>query len=146
MFKKQHRGYQSIFGVRPVACRFGDRWMGNEEIKLLRAGGIRYDLTVEPGVASEPSPGDPHATVWLPDYRRTLRVPYRPSAADFLIPETQSGTDAPNPPLWIVPFTTTQPPWWFPVRWFPFVVKASRALNLVLHPLITKHQATTEID
>ena len=87
--------------------------------------------SVEPGVASEPPPGDPHATARLPDYRRALRVPYRPSAADFLIPETHSGADEPNPPLWIVPVTTTQPRRWIPVRRFPFVVKASRALNLV---------------
>ena len=138
-------GYQSVFGARPVACRFGDRWMGNEEIKLLQAEGIRYDLTVEPGVASGPRAGDPHATAWLPDYRKVSRVPYRPSAADFLIPETHSDADESNP-LWIVPVTTTQPPRWIPVRRFPFVVKASRPLNLVLRPRTTWQQLAAEID
>ena len=139
-------GYHSVFGVRPIACRFGDHWMGNAEIKLLQTEGIRYDLTVEPGVASEPPPGDLHATAWLPDYRRAPRVPYRPSAADFLTPETGAGTDESNPPLWIVPVTTTQPPRWIPVRRFPFLVKASRPLNLVLQPRTTWQQLASEID
>jgi hypothetical protein len=138
-------GYQSIFGARPVASRFGARWMGSEEIKLLQAEGIRYDLTVEPGAAGEPLFDDPHATAWLPDYRRAPRVPYRPSAADFLIPETRPGADESNPPLWIIPVTAT-PPQWIPVRRFPFVVKASRALNLVLHPRTTWRQLAFEID
>jgi hypothetical protein len=56
-------GYHSVFGARPVACRLGDRWMGNGEIKLLQAEGIRYDLTVEPGVAGGP--------------QRAIRMPLR---------------------------------------------------------------------
>jgi hypothetical protein len=139
-------GYHSVFGARPLACRFGDHWMGNEQLKLLQSEGIRYDLSVEPGVVGQPPLGDPHATAWLPDYRKAPRAPYRPSATDFLTPETQPDARGSNPALWVVPVTTTQPPRWIPVRRFPFVVKASRPLNLVLHPRTTWQQLAAEID
>ena len=139
-------GYQSIFGVRPIACRMGDRWMANELIKLLQAEGIRYDLTVEPGLPSEPPPGDRHATAWSPDYRRAPRVPYHPSTNDFLLPDTGRGQRCESNSLWIIPMTTTQPFRWIRVRRFPFLTKASRPLNLVLHPRATWDYLASEID
>ena len=105
-------GFERLFGYRPLASRFGDRWCSNELVSLLRAEGIRYDLTVEPGLPDQPLFDDPHTTCWLPDYRRAPRVPYRPSPADYLVPDSKPG----NSKLWMVPITTTTPIRWVPVR------------------------------
>src|SRR5208283_4417088 len=122
--------FERIFGYRPQGSRFGDRWCSNELVSLLRAEGIQYDLTLEPGLPDQPVFDDPHATRWLPDYRQAPRAPYPPSPADYLTPD-------PNPAgraFWIVPITTTTPARWVPVRRPPYLIKASRPLNLALRP------------
>jgi len=138
--------YRSIFGERPTASRFGDSWLTNELIPLLKQEGIRYDLTMEPGVPSHPVFDDPYASAWVPDYRRAPRVPYHPSVEDFLTPQPQSTRDAPESTLWLVPVTTTTPPVWERARRFPFLQKASLALNLVLDPRRVWNHLSAEID
>lgn len=94
----------------------------------MRASGIRYDLTIEPGLPGEPVFDDPHATGRLPDYRKTPREPYRPSRKNFLVPESEPVNDG---PLWLVPLTTTAPVWRL-MRRPPYLIKASRSPNLSL--------------
>jgi hypothetical protein len=127
-------GYRSVFGMRPIACRFGDACLSNDLIPLLREAGIHYDLTVEPGTPGHPIFDDPHASAWVPDYRRAPRVPYHPSQADFLVPEPQSIREASKDPLWLIPMTSTAPAVWTRTRQFPFLQKVSLPPNLVLNP------------
>jgi hypothetical protein len=89
-------GYREVFGRRPIASRFGDRAIGTALLPHLRKAGIRYDLTIEPGAAPEPSFDDPYATGWLPDFRRAPRVPYLASEDDFLEPD-------PAGAVWMIP-------------------------------------------
>ncbi len=119
-------GYRTVFGVAPEASRMGDRWLCDSLIPVLERAGIRYDLTIEPGIPDVPIPGAA-ASSWLPDYRRAPRVPYHPSPEDFLMA-------SPNGSLWIVPLSTTDPPQWTPVRRFPFLMKVRRSPNWVLRP------------
>jgi hypothetical protein len=118
--------FQQIFHRLPEACRFGDRWLNQNAVELMRASGIRYDLTVEPGLPDVPVFDDPHATGRLPDYRRAPRVPYRPSSENFLTPTSDEAKDN---SLWIVPLSTTAPVWQFRRR-RPYLLKVSRSPNL----------------
>lgn len=128
-------GYRAVFGVTPPASRCGDHFLGNEIVRLLGKEGVRYDLTVEPGVSSRPLTDDPHATAWLPDYRSAKRVPYRPSAEDFLIPDSACApADAGREGLWIVPISTTEQPNWMLLPRYPFAVRSSQPLILTLRP------------
>jgi len=122
------RAFEEVFGRSPDSCRFGDRWLNQNAVELLRACGIRYDLTIEPGVPEEPVFDDPDATGRLPDYRKAPREPYRPSKENFLVPETGEANDS---SLWIVPLTTTAPVWRLRRR-SPYLIKVSRPPNVVL--------------
>lgn len=66
------------------SLRFGDRWLSTATVNLAERLGIRYDLTVEPGMPGGATPrrGEP-ATGALPDYFRVPRAPYFPHEADF---------------------------------------------------------------
>jgi hypothetical protein len=120
--------YSGIFGRRPDACRFGDRWLDQRTVQLLREGGFRFDLTIEPGLPDTPIHDDRHATAWLPDYRSAPRHPYVPSNENFLAP---AGEPIDSTALWMLPLTTTLPAWRL-VRRPPYVMKASRSPNLAL--------------
>ena len=122
------RAFEEVFGRPPDSCRFGDRWLDQNAVELMRACGIRYDLTIEPGVPDEPVFDDPHATGRLPDYRESPREPFRPSKNNFLHPE--SG-DANGSALWMIPITTTAPVWHMLDR-PPYLIKSSRSPNLAL--------------
>jgi hypothetical protein len=139
-------GYGSVFGAAPAASRFGDRWLSHELIPLLKNEGIRYDLTLEPGSPGEPPSDDKYASAWKPDHRRAPRMPYRPSAEDYLVPELPSSPSATENPLWLIPLTTTQPPQWGPIRRFPFLMKLSRPFNLVLRPRMVWAHMSAGID
>jgi hypothetical protein len=140
-------GYRSVFGARPVASRCGDRWLCNDIVQLLRSEGIRYDLTLEPGLSSRPLFDDPYATAPLPDYRNAPRIPYRPSDQEFLLPERDCGSNVSDQaPLWIVPVTTTKRAYYIPQRQFPFVGKTCQTLNLVLRPLTVWKHVSAELD
>ena len=122
------RGFERIFDSSPEMCRFGDRWLNQNAIELMRAFGIKYDFTLEPGLPEEPVFDDPHATGWLPDYRNAPREPYHPSKENFLFPDL---TDADGNPLWMVPLTTTAT-FWKLIRRRPYLIKTSYSPNLSL--------------
>jgi len=129
-------GYTSTFKRPPEACRFGDRWRSEPAERAMRARGIRYDLSSEPGRPMEPPPGDRRPVGRLPDTRTMPRTPFASSAG-----ARAKETDATDPrdALWIMPLTTSRPRWqpaWYP----PFVVRASVSPNLGLSPfLIVPH-------
>jgi hypothetical protein len=133
-------GYESVFGTRPIACRFGDRSLSNDLAQLLPREGLRYDLTLEPGLPGQRLFDDSRATGPLPDHRRALRVPYSPSAADYLVPASGNSSS-----LWMVPLSTTLEPVWTLTRRPPFLVNTCRPLNLVLHPRTTWATIAAEI-
>jgi hypothetical protein len=122
------QGFCRIFDRSPEACRFGDRWLNQNAVELLGDFGIRYDLTIEPGLPDAPVFDDPNATDRLPDYRKAPREPYRPSRENFLVPEAGEVNDN---YLWIVPLTTTAPAWRLRRR-PPYLIKVSRSPNLSL--------------
>ncbi|HTS01225.1 MAG TPA: hypothetical protein VMN04_01780 [Thermoanaerobaculia bacterium] len=95
--------FRSAWGRPPRAFRFGDRWLSDRVVARLARLGVRYDLTVEPGVASVPGmvPAE-RSTGALPDYRRAPRFPYRPSRSDFLVP----GRGLFRRRLWMLPVST----------------------------------------
>ena len=120
--------FETIFGHPPEACRFGDRWLSAHAVEIMRSAGIRYDLTVEPGMPGGAIHDDERATGTLPDYRNAPREPYVPSRANFLLPVDRI---APGDDLWIIPVSTTRPSWRL-VRRSPYLMKASRSPNLAL--------------
>ena len=122
------QAFEEVFGRSPDSCRFGDRWLNQNAVELMRASNIRYDLTIEPGMPDEPVFDDPHATGRLPDYRESPREPFRPSKNNFLIPETG---EASGSALWMIPITTTTPAWHVLDR-PPYLIKSSRSANLSL--------------
>lgn len=119
--------FRKIFGVPPTANRFGDRWISNDAVEILRRSGILFDLTIEPGLPDMPIHDDPCSTGWLPDFRGAPREPYAPLGNDYMLA-------APTPDaneLWMLPLTTTKPAWRI-VRRKPYLVRGSRSPNLVL--------------
>lgn len=120
--------FRNLFGEAAESFRFGDRWIDNGAVALLRRHGIRYDLTVEPGLPGGAIHDDPHARGTLPDFRTAPREPWIPSEPDYLVPETSGRGD-----MWMVPLTTT-PPAWRIVRRSPWLMVGSRSPNLVLNP------------
>ena len=122
--------FRGMVGRAPDACRFGDRWLDQRAVDLMGESGIRYDLTIEPGLRDGSVGDDPHATGRLPDYRGAPRVPYRPAEGRFL--EPAAGADATGA-LWMVPVTTT-PAVWHISRRTPYLVRTSRSPNLSLDP------------
>lgn len=127
--------FRSIFGKAPESNRFGDRWMSDHGLAVLRRGGIRYDFTIEPDLPRVPIPDDPHATGWLPDFRGAPRQPYVASSTDYLKPAPATGAND----LWMLPLTTTKRAWRL-VRRAPYVVRGSRSPNLSLdHSYVWQH-------
>lgn len=116
-----------ITGSRVVMNRFGDRWMSVDAVALLRASGIKYDLTMEPGVPDMPIHDDDQSTSWLPDMRGAPRVPYVPDGNDFLTASAAPGDDD----LLMIPLTTSTGGLRL-VRRPPFIVWGSRTANLAL--------------
>jgi hypothetical protein len=121
-------GFSRLFDRSPDLCRFGDRWLNQDAVELMRVSGIQYDFTIEPGLLRQPVYDDSRATGWLPDYRNAPREPYRPSRENFLLPESSEANDK---SLWMVPLTTTAPVWEL-IRRPPYLIRASRSPNLSL--------------
>jgi hypothetical protein len=98
--------YRRAFGRSCYSFRFGDHWMNNATIDLLESLGVRFDLTVEPGM--KPAPAlvlkELH-TGSLPDYTVTPRRPYRPAREDFR--KASATTDR---RLWMIPLSTRSAP------------------------------------
>jgi hypothetical protein len=117
--------FRTMFGEPPVSCRFGDRWLSEMAVTLERDRGIKYDLTVEPGLPGGRVHDDPHSRGGLPDFRSAPREPWVPSRGDYLRPDTADAG------LWMIPLTTTMPAL-RPVRRAPYIMLASRSPNLSL--------------
>lgn len=64
--------------------RFGDHFQSNEVVRQLEERGVRFEMTLEPGIPAAPVMrlGEP-ATGGLPDYTRVPRTPYFPSRHDY---------------------------------------------------------------
>lgn len=119
--------FEGIFGRRPEMARFGDRWLSQQAVDLMIEAGIRYDLTVEPGLPGGGIHDDPNATGTLPDYRSVPRNPYQPRRGNYLEPSSELKPDE----MWMIPVTTTAPGWRL-VRRSPYIMRASRSPNLAL--------------
>ena len=131
--------FAKVFGHPPSMCRFGDRWLSDDVLRLEAALGIQYDLTLEPGLCDMPLFDDPLATAWLPDFRRAPRHPYRPQTGNFLEP----GGGAARP--WMIPLSSTKPAF-RPVRRPPYLLKASYPANLALSPRVIGPLLDHELD
>ncbi|HXV17223.1 MAG TPA: hypothetical protein VD758_10615 [Gemmatimonadaceae bacterium] len=134
--------FQNIFGHRPDIARFGDRWLSQQAVDLMIEAGIRYDITVEPGLPGGGIHDDPYATGALPDYRGAARFPWQPSPGNCLEPSSSRTSDG----LWMIPVSTTRPSWRL-VRRAPYFMRASRSPNLALRssyvwPHLQKELAT----
>jgi hypothetical protein len=120
-------GFGAIFGEPPMGNRFGDRWMSADALGTIRRLGIRYDLTVEPGLPAAPVHDDPYATSGFPDFTNAPRQPYVPLGNDFRVASDSADASA----LWMLPVTTSAPSWRI-VRRAPFLIRTSRPPNLAL--------------
>ena len=139
--------FAKVFGRPPVVCRFGDRWLNDDALRLEAELGIQYDLTLEPGVCDAPLFDDPLATAWLPDFRRAPRHPYRPKSGSFLEPDGGTGccTGCCTGRPWMIPLSSTKPAF-RPVRRPPYLVKSSYPANLALSPRIIGPLLDHELD
>jgi len=119
--------YQTAFGRPCLSFRFGDHWMNNETMDSLENLGIKFDLTIEPGMKAKPAlvPKELH-TGSLPDYTEAPRQPYRPSRTDF---RKQSGAQERG--LWMIPLSTARGGF----SCFPSVKHAASALGIDLQKL-----------
>ena len=94
--------YREVFGTTPASFRFGDSWMNNRTLALLEELGIRYDLTLEPGVKDVPGLAlGERATGVGVEYVATPTEPYRPSFDDFKRPGGLKRRK-----IWLVPVST----------------------------------------
>jgi hypothetical protein len=82
--------FARAFGRDCVALRWGDAWLDTASIDRAERLGIRFDLTLEPGMASRttPPPGE-RSSGPFPDWGRVPRVPYTPSRADYRRPQRE---------------------------------------------------------
>jgi hypothetical protein len=78
--------YRQALGVNCVSYRGGDFWHSTEAVKLLEQLGVRFDLTVEPGLrpGKARQPGIPDWK-FIPRYYRVPRTTYTPSELDFRV-------------------------------------------------------------
>ncbi|MGE0734483.1 MAG: hypothetical protein AB7G15_08505 [Alphaproteobacteria bacterium] len=98
--------YARAFARRLRSFRFGDGFMSNRVMTRLAQLGVRYDLTLEPGM---PGMAGYHATEMsrgaLPDRASVSRVPYRPAAQDY-----RQAARFRQRRLWSIPVSTAPPP------------------------------------
>ena len=117
--------HRAIFGSAPESCRWGDRWLSRAAVEMLREKGIRYDLTVEPGLPGGGVHDDPGAIGSIPDFRGAPREPWQPAPWNYLEHSATPGG------FWMIPLTTTAPSLRL-VRRAPWLMVASRSPNLSL--------------
>jgi peptidoglycan/xylan/chitin deacetylase (PgdA/CDA1 family) len=101
------KAFEQAFGRRCVSFRFGDRWMNNETMTHLESLGVKFDLTVEPGIKRTRAESKV-AVGSFPDYASALTYPYKPSRKDFR-KTTRTDRD-----MWVIPITTGPVPGRFP--------------------------------
>lgn len=78
--------FHAAFGERCETFRFGNFWINTETVNRLERLGVRYDLTVEPGLPSRKrgTLEKGQSTGRRPDYCRVPREPYEPRRDDVL--------------------------------------------------------------
>jgi nuclear transport factor 2 (NTF2) superfamily protein len=93
--------YRGVFGRPPESFTAGVSWTNSAMVRLVESLGARYELTAGPG-RDKPFPSPiGQFTGRPPDTRRMPRHPYRPSAADFQVPDLDREDG-----LWVIPLTT----------------------------------------
>jgi hypothetical protein len=132
-------GFVQMLGYRPLASRFGDRWIDQTLVDLLLREGIRYDLTLEPGAPARRLFDDTGSA--LPELPHEPLHPFRPQSTNFLQPRP-AGT--PGPDLWMIPVSMT-PPAWGLVRNVPPLRRFRRTCNLVLWPRLMQRFVASEL-
>ena len=82
------QAHARAFGTPCEIFRFGNFWINTQTVNHLETLGVRYDLTVEPGLPSyrRGTLGKGYTTGSRPDYCRVPRVPYEPGRENFLEP------------------------------------------------------------
>ncbi len=78
--------FTQAFGTAPTSLRFGNYWQSTASVDQAERGGIRYDLSIEPGVLSNKSVGGRLQSAPTPGFTKVPRVPYIPSRDDFRKP------------------------------------------------------------
>lgn len=105
--------YEQAFGQPVTMFRFGDHFMSNDVVRRLERRGVRYDLSLEPGLkpAVTLKPGEA-ASGRLPDYTAAPRHPFFPSRLDYrrparwwprrlrMIPVSTGKAEGPEVPGW----------------------------------------------
>lgn len=79
--------FKNVFGESSRTLRFGNFWLSTKAINQAEALGIKYDLTIEPGLRSMWKYGNkPPQSGPTPEFCRVPRFPYSPSRKDFRKP------------------------------------------------------------
>ena len=125
--------YEAAFGRPCFSFRFGDHWMNDETMASLEELGVKFDLTIEPGMKVKPGlvRKELH-TGSLPDYTDTPTRPYRPSRRDF---RQQSYIEGRG--LWMIPLSTASR-----LDRFAGLKRAALALGIDLQ----RHYETTQLN
>jgi len=96
--------YQSAFGEQCQSHRFGDGFMSESVVGVLRELDVRADLTLEPG---RPSYTMESIDGPLPDQFDVPRVPFRPDPTNFRQPARAEA--AAGEQLWMLPLASADP-------------------------------------
>jgi hypothetical protein len=80
------QSFSQAFGTPATSLRFGNYWQSTEAVNCAEKLGIRYDLSIEPGVLSKRSVGGRVQTGVTPSFTRVPRVPYVPATDNFRRP------------------------------------------------------------
>ncbi len=75
--------YKQAFGETCKTLRYGSFWVSTEALNLAEQLGIKYDLTLEPGLLSRKLAEEIPRSGRNPSYCRVPRHPYVPSKTDF---------------------------------------------------------------
>jgi hypothetical protein len=122
------RSYRTAFGRSCVSMRFGDRYTSPDALSTAVELGIRYDLTIEPGMPAARSVHPGVATTGrIPGYARAARAPYLADPADPLRPSVNGGGG-----VWMIPLTS--------VDTAPLMPAWRRVVRRVRRPLNPRHR------
>jgi len=94
--------FRDAFGSPATVLRFGSYWQSTDSVNVAERLGIRYDLSIEPGVLSTAGVGGRPHTAPTPSFTRVPRVPYVPSPEDFRRP----GSDPASRQITLIPLTS----------------------------------------
>jgi hypothetical protein len=83
-------GYRKVFGETPAAFRAGDRFMSDALVSVLRAEGVKIDLSLERMPGTDRLAKAERGTGAIPDTSKINLNAYRPSTMDFRIPDPEA--------------------------------------------------------